>query len=466
MRGGARESGGSCMRMSRRELVRAIGVGAVGAGALSACGSGGVRRGRRRPTTTNPSAKPAAEPDAQLKIGSIGASYGIAGRFERQISIGVSEAAIDANARWKGVFGQKIAVAERHVVEKAGEDLGAVIGQLAEDGVTAVISSLDDDALIAAMPAFVKAGIAVVDVFTSSMAVRAKDVQSSGLLTRLCPNDVALAAGHADAAWGGASERAGKPGTVFCVSESTTQGKSLVHEVQQVLGPAGGRVVGQHMYPIGSFGDRAAVVKKVLQTKPALVLFNGPGEDAGPFLSDLHRGTLDKDGRPTFDVTVRVATPAVVDYVDAQLAPECMAKATGTEPGGELTSDHVNMMLNVDPNLLRDGYAYSQQAYDAVMMIALAAYDALSVEGTEIAASMPRILTGSSACTDFGACRTLMRDGLTDGKRETITYQGRMGQLVLDPQKDPSKGQLRGYKWDKSNALQASGNAQGFEVPG
>lgn len=453
------------MAMSRRDLMRALGVSAAGAGALSACGGQGGIRGRRgrRPTTTNPSAKKLAEPDAPLKLASVGASYGAAGRFEKQMSIGVSEAMIDVNARWDGLFGRKVEMQDRVVLPSAGKSLRSAIQEWADQGVTAVVSSLDDDALIAAMPDLVAAKMAVIDVFTSSMAVRAPEVQTAGLLTRLCPNDLALATGHAEAAWQSSSDRGGKPGTVGFVSEDTTQGRSLLHELEQILGPAGGRIVVQHMYPMGKLGDRGAIVKKIVDHKPALLVVNAPHAEAGPLLSDLHRATLDPEGRPQFDIAARVATAGIADFTDAQLVPEALQSATGAEPGGALTSEHVDMMLNVDPNLLREGYAYSQQAYDAVILLALAAYDALSVSGTDIATSIPRVLSGSEKCADYGACRTAMRNALQNGTRETITYEGRTGMLVMGPQNDPIKGSMRSFSWDKGNALQA-GNDEGFEL--
>src|SRR5690625_5787753 len=84
------------------------------------------------------------------------------------------------------------------------------------------------------------------------------------------------------------------------------------------------------------------------------------------------------------------------------------------------------MMLNVDPQLRSTGYAYSQHAYDALMLAALAAQQSLSVQGTDIAATIPGVLTGTEECTDFGQCVTILRDAVVAGDRATISFTGRM----------------------------------------
>ena len=154
------------MSISRRRLVHSLGAGVLGAGALSACGEG-MPRGRRarRRTTTAPTADALSEPEQPLVLGSIGASYGRSAPFEHAIAIGLGESLIDVNHRFNGLFGQDVQLADRHVMTEAGEDLSGVIDELAGSGVTAVITSIDEDALIAAIPAFVEAGIAVIDLF-------------------------------------------------------------------------------------------------------------------------------------------------------------------------------------------------------------------------------------------------------------------------------------------------------------
>src|SRR5690625_7945807 len=79
------------------------------------------RRGRRRTTTTAPTADALSEPDQPLVLGSIGASYGRSAPFEHAIAIGISESLIDVNHRFNGLFGQDVQLFDRHVMTEAGE---------------------------------------------------------------------------------------------------------------------------------------------------------------------------------------------------------------------------------------------------------------------------------------------------------------------------------------------------------
>ncbi|WP_422117442.1 ABC transporter substrate-binding protein [Brachybacterium sp. UNK5269] len=456
------------MAISRRTLMQGLGAGVLGAGALSACGEVPLRRGRGRPaTTTAPTAGALTEPDTPLVIGQIGAAYGRMARFEQAIAVSLEEARIDVNARWEGVFGHEVQLLERHVMQAPGEDLTGVVRTLAEAGATCVITSIDEESLIAAMPALVEAQLAVIDVFTSAMSLRSAEVATANLLLRLAPNDRTLAAQLAEIALASTSDRAGPAGTVAYLSEDTAQGRGLHHELEQVLHPRSGAVVSAQFYPVGDFGDVAARVAAVLEHPPALLVFNG-GAEAAPFLSALRLATLDEGQRPTVEFPKRLAPAAVIDYaqepVAPDLAPKCLVGATGYEPGGEITIDHENMMLNRSAEFLQRGYAYSQHGYDAVTMACLAAQHALSVEGTALAAALPQILTGAEECTDFATCRGIMRTALQAEDRATVAYTGRLGGLELGAQSDARLGQVREYTWSEAQVLQPA-TVTGFEAP-
>ncbi|PMC75833.1 ABC transporter substrate-binding protein [Brachybacterium sp. UMB0905] len=458
------------MTVRRRDLVRSLGVGVLGAGLLSACGNMPVRGrgGRRRTTTTAPEPTKLEEPDATLVIGQIGASYGRMGKAEDAIRIAIDEARIDVNSRWKGLFGNEISILGREVMTEPGQDLAPIIEDLADRGATVVITSIDEESLIGAMPTFVERGMAVVDLMSSGMTVRDAEVQTANLLVRLSPNERTLAAWYAEMALDGGGDRGGTAGNVALISEDTAQGRSLAYELQQRLQPNNGKLVSEQFYAPGDFGDVGARVKKVLKKPPALLVLNG-GAEAAPFLSALYKATLDEGQRPKIEIPTRLSPGSVIDFsrepIAKDLAPECLTKATAFEPGAALTADHENMMLRQSREFLRTGYGYSQHGYDAVMMICLAAQHALSVEGTAIAAGLPAILTGSEKCTDYEMCRSHLRQGLSGKDRTTIAYNGRMGTVELGPQADIRTGELREYSWTEANVL-APGNATGFEDPG
>ncbi|WP_394214664.1 ABC transporter substrate-binding protein [Brachybacterium vulturis] len=452
------------MAITRRALVRGLGVGILGAGALTGCGRG---RGSR-PTEPPPTAQALEEPDTPLMIGQIGAAYGRMAAFEEAISVSIEEARIDVNARWDGLFGHEVTLLDRHVMQEPGEDLTGVIEELAGAGATCLITSIDEESLIAAMPTIVEAGLAVIDVFTSGMSVRTPEVQTANLLMRLAPDDRILAAQYGQIALGTDSAEGGTPGTVAFLSEDTAQGRSLLQELELFLNPRSGRIVSEQFYPVGDLGDIGARVKSVLQEPPALLVLNG-GQESAPFLSALYDATLDEDDRPTITIPARLSPAATVDYsqlpVAEELLPDCLSSATGYQPGGEITAGHGAMMLNRSSGFLRSGFAYSQQGYDAFTMACLAAQHALSVTGTALAAAVPAILTGSEACTDYETCRRVMRTALEAQDRATVAYEGRAGKLELGPLSDARIGELREYTWSAANMLEG-GSATSFEAAG
>ena len=456
------------MAISRRTLVQGLGAGILGAGALSGCGEGGMRGRRgRRATTTAPTAQALSEPDVPLVIGQIGAAYGRMADFEGVIAIAMDEARLDVNARWGGLFGHQVELLERHVMQEPGEDLTEAIAAMAEAGATCVITSIDEESLIAAMPALVEAGLAIIDLLTTGMTVRADEVSTANLLVRLSPNDRIIAAQYAEIALGAGSDKSGDPGTVAFLSEDTAQGRSLVQELEQVLNPLSGKIVAEQFYAVGELGDIGERVAAVLKTPPALLVVNG-GAEVAPFLSALYEKTLDEGKRPTIEIPARLSPAATIDYAQLSVAEdlhaECLTTATGYEPGTTMTLDQENLLLTRDSELLETGFAYGQHGYDAVVMACLAAQHALTVEGTALAAALPAILTGSEECTDYESCRRIMRDALEVEDRATIAYVGWLGRLELGPQADARIGEMREYSWNGAHALEG-GDATGFEAP-
>ncbi|MGP5695153.1 ABC transporter substrate-binding protein [Brachybacterium alimentarium] len=436
------------MPMRRRTLIRGLGVGAFGACALSAC-SGGFRRARAAPTAAA-APEPLHEPETELVLGSLGAVHGRSAPFERAISVAVDQAMIDLNASFEGLFGHEVAMRERIVAPETGADLSAEIAGLAEAGVSAVVSSLDEEALATAMPLLAEAGIAVIDVFTSGLSVRAPEVRTGNMLIRLAPQDAAIAQLYADIALRASADDGSTAGTLAYVSEETAQGRSLVQELRRILEPAGGAVALESFHPVGDLGSTDDLVAALLDDPPALLVLNGGGE-AGTLLSALHTASRDENGRRTVTIPARLGPAASIDYSGAGLAAGCLESATGYEPGGELSEEHLNMMLNADPELQTIGCAYSQQAYDAVMLAALAAQDALSVDGAAIAGAVQRVLEGSTACTDYGTCRDILRTGAEAGSAGSVAFAGRTGTLRLGPTKDVSATSIRGVAWTTAN---------------
>src|SRR5690606_9796499 len=109
----------------------------------------------------------------------------------------------------------------------------------------------------------------------------------------------------------------------------------------------------------------------------------------------------------------------------------------GTRAGAELPDDFIDQLNEVwtaDGNEPIDAVTYSAEAYDATILIALAALQAVSVEGEDIAANMQQVSGGSGEgekCTSFAECAEIINAG------GSADYDGYSGEVTFDENNDP-----------------------------
>lgn len=432
---------------SRRVVVRSVGL-LVAATGLTAC----TRRSRTTKQTEPPSPDgPAKDPGKPLVIGSVGTSIGLESQFEKQISLAIGEARIDVDNAG-GVFGRGLELVDRHVVTDPADDLAGYLEELTSRGASAVIMSCDDDVLARAAPAFAAAGIVVVSVTSTSTGVRAEEVATLGLLFRLSLTDRGLATmigGKVLAAAGEGLE----PRSLAYLSRDATQGHSLESALRDVIEPAYGTVPHvQYFAPDAPALD----IPAVLAARPASIVVNGGQGESESILAALHTANLGPDGRPVLDIPMYLTYYNSAAYGD-RLPVEALAHASGLRAGAVPSPAHVDMMLGADPSLGLAGYDFSEEAYDAVVVLALAALSGATVEGTQIAQYIPGILGDGDEVDSYEAGLTSLRDSAD------IQYVGRSGKIVLKDG-DPISAQLTTVSYSDSNQVE---NAQstGVDLP-
>ncbi|UYG16426.1 ABC transporter substrate-binding protein [Brachybacterium huguangmaarense] len=422
------------MPLSRRALIRSAAVAAAGTGALASCTRGSTRPDR---STAPPPTSAPEDPSSPLVLGTIGTSLGLEAMFDKQIAIAVGEAATDVNIAG-GVFGQDLVLLERHTIADPGDDLADAIAALAEAGATGVVVSCDDDVLLAAMPAFVDAGMAVVSVTSTSMSLRADDAATSGMLVRLTASDRALAAGFAESAGTG-----GAVGSVFYLARDTTSGHSLGAQLRRVVEPAGGTY--EERYHAGDQPDLGEPIDAALASGAPLVVVSA-GEETSALVGALVAANTGPDGSPLRELAIRTLFYGSAAPGDA-LPPDTMRSVTGTRAGIPAPDALKNIMLRVDPSLAPDTFDFAGQAYDAVTLLALAAQTAHSAEGTRLAAAIPDLLAEGDEAGSYAEARTLQRDGAT------ARYVGFSGPLELGEDGDPASAEITTVSYDEANTV-------------
>ena len=117
----------------------------------------------------------------------------------------------------------------------------------------------------------------------------------------------------------------------------------------------------------------------------------------------------------------------------------------GTIPGAEQTQDFRDSMKALDPKLI--DYSYGPEAYDAVVVAALAAAQAKSDAGVDMAKQLVAITNGPDNCTSYKECL----DMIAAGKK--IHYNGKSGLIQFWDAGDPTSATIGVYKFGPDNKL-------------
>ncbi len=123
----------------------------------------------------------------------------------------------------------------------------------------------------------------------------------------------------------------------------------------------------------------------------------------------------------------------------------------GTRAGAELPDDFIDQLNEVwtaQGNEPIDAVTYSAEAYDATILIALAALKGISVEGEDIAANMQEVSGGSGEgekCTTFAECADIINGG------GIADYDGLSGEVTFNDDNDPQGAAIGVYEFDADN---------------
>ena len=149
-----------------------------------------------------------------------------------------------------------------------------------------------------------------------------------------------------------------------------------------------------------SFGEGAGIIRGLLEVGvPAQVMYGSDG------LFD-----------PGLPGQVDPSSGGVIDGM------KVIAAAGGTEFSARLSEFTGNNL------------SYGGQAYDCVMVMALASLAAGSTSGPDIIAQVQNVTSGGTKCYDYAECAGLLADGAD------IDYEGVSGPLDLDDVGDPTWG--------------------------
>ncbi|WP_337004431.1 MULTISPECIES: ABC transporter substrate-binding protein [unclassified Microbacterium] len=133
--------------------------------------------------------------------------------------------------------------------------------------------------------------------------------------------------------------------------------------------------------------------------------------------------------------------------------PVSLEGAQGTKAGPALADDFTDRLQAFwtgEGNDEVKDFTYAAEAYDAVILVALASLAAGSTKGTDIAAKMQEVSGGSGdgeKCTSFADCAKIINDG------GTADYDGYSGDITFDEAGDPQGASIGIYKYGADNMI-------------
>ena len=373
--------------------------------------------------------KPAA--DLTLKLGSLLPQTGSLAFLGPPMESGVGLAVQEVNDAKAGVTIELTAEDEGDTDTKAYE---TSITKLQGAGVSAIVGAAASGVSKLILDGNVSAGILQISASNTSPDFTTWD--DDGLYFRTAPSDLL----QGEVLGNLIAEDGAK--TLGIIYQNDAYGTGLFDAIKTTFEGTGGEVVADASFNVGDaqFDAQVETIKAQNPDAVAIVSFD-QFKTIAPLL--VNAGiTADKfymvDGN-------------LSDYGDE--IPVSLEGAQGTKAGPVLEDDFTDRLQTYwtgEGNPEVKDFTYAAEAYDAVVLVALASLAAGSTEGADIAAKMQEISGGSGEgekCTSFTDCAKIINDG------GTADYDGYSGEVTFDENGDPQGATIGIYKYGADNMI-------------
>jgi ABC-type branched-subunit amino acid transport system substrate-binding protein len=342
-----------------------------------------------------------AEGDGELRIGTLLPQTGDLAFLGPPEFAGVDLAVQEINDAG-GVLGKPIKefradsgdgtpdIAGAEVDKLFNNDVDAIIGAAASGVSVSVIDKITGNGVIQFSPANTAAGFDTYD--------------DNGLYFRTAPSDVLQGRLLADLVVQDGFQE------VAIMARQDFYGEGLAEQVRDTLEEKGANVSEFVLYNADAEKYSAEVSKVAASEPDALVLI--AFDETTKIVPQLIA-----NGVGPQDIQLYFTDGNLADYSDQNFD---LTGVKGTVPvSGDPDPEFNDRLLEIDPKL--DSFSYGPQAYDAVVIIALAAIAADSDAGEAVAKEIVNVTTEGTKCSTFEECSKLLEDG------EDIDYEGASG---------------------------------------
>lgn len=423
---------------------------------LAACGgSSSTTESSAAPASSSAApSSPTAEPEpstdcknTQLKIGTLLPATGDLAFLGPPEFAGVDLAVSEIDAAG-GVLGQPV-VNEYGDSGDTKTDLASqtVDSHLAK-GVQAIIGAASSGVTFTVIDKITSNG--VLQISPANTAPSLTDYPDNGLYFRTAPSDVLQGAVIA----GIASDLGLTSGAA--IAREDPYGVGLQDAFVKDFEAAGGTITAALTYDPAA-PDFAAEVAEIAATNPEFVQVVG-FEETTKLLQEMIKQGIGPQDVQIFLVDGNISTTAYKDFPKDTMTGVIASVPTG-DPSVDVEAFNARL-LEQDPNLT--DFAYGAQAYDATILVALAADYAGCADGTAMAAALPMVANadaGGEACDTYAACKEIIAAG------GQPNYEGVTGPLDFNEFGDPKSATIDVVQYISNTKFESIEVVGPVEVP-
>lgn len=382
---------------------------------------------------TPPVAKAAATPTTTpLKFGTLLPETGSLAFLGPPMIAGVGIAFDEINAAG-GVLDQPLELVTGDSGDTSTDTATATVDRELGDGVDVIVGAASSGVSLKVIDKIASAGVVMFSpANTSDQFVCYQD---KGMYFRTAPTDVLQAQALSQLITGDGAQR------VAILALNDPYGTGLAANTVSDLEAAG--IASDQIKSIiydpnaQSFNAEVDQVKEFNPDAIAVIGF----EETSKIITRMHEvGIGPSDGKLVYGTDGNMG-----NALGEAVAPGLLAGMKGTTPLTKLSGDFEAKLKAKDPALI--DFNYAGESYDAVVISSLAAEQAKSTAGVDIAANINSVTEGGEKCTSFAQCRDLIRAG-TD-----IDYDGVTGELAFAAAGEPSVGSYGSLEFGPDNKL-------------
>ena len=423
--------------MSRSTILRSLAVVGVASLALSACSSDSGSSD----TSASPTAETtAAQGDGALKVGTLLPQTGSLAFLGPPEFAGVDLAAKEINEAG-GVLGQDIEV----IIGDSGDTSTNIASQTVDrqlsQGVDAIVGAASSSVSLTVIDKITSAGVQQVSPANTSPEF--STYPDKGLYARTAPPDTFQGQVLGDTVAGDGHN------TLAILALDDAYGTGLADNVEKAYTAAGGSVVSKQIYDPKAASFEAEVSEAKAANPEAIVVIGF--DETVKIIQEMLKQGVGPNDVPLYLVDGNMSNTAYVD-----LPKGAMKGTQGTIPGAQASDEFRQALLDVDPKL--KDFTYAPEAYDATILIALAAEAAGNDSGTAIADNIKQVSADGEKCTTYADCLKLIKDG------KDADYDGQSGPIDLNDVGDPSRAIMGLYTYGEDNTFTYTSSQEG-EVP-